>query len=94
MRLNFKEAATANYRRIVRAMLTPRPEKRAFVDEITLDSWVTIHRFADCDVEEIEIPLAVRPPDAHRLHARKRRSGSRQRSFKRMTEKVKFHVLK
>eukprot|EP00438_Fugacium_kawagutii_P024871 Skav221772 [mRNA] locus=scaffold490:479996:481578:- [translate_table: standard] len=38
-RLSFKETATPNYRRIVRAMLTPRPEKRAFVDEITLDSW-------------------------------------------------------
>ncbi|CAJ1450263.1 unnamed protein product [Effrenium voratum] len=47
--LSFKEAASPNYRRIVRAMLTPRPEKRAFVDEITLDPWVTIYRFADCD---------------------------------------------
>eukprot|EP00913_Durusdinium_trenchii_P017519 g16460.t1 len=53
--LGFKETASTNYRRIVRAMLTPRPEKRAFVDEITLDSWVTIHRFADFD-EELEAP--------------------------------------
>lgn len=55
--LSFKETASTNYRRIVRAMLTPRPEKRAFVDEITLDSWVTIHRFADFD----EVPSPTSP---------------------------------
>ena len=43
---------------------------------------VTIHRFADCDVEEIEIPPAVvRHLDDDSLDARKRRSGLRQRSF-------------
>lgn len=55
--LSFKETATSNYRRIVRAMLTPRPEKRAFVDEITLDSWVVVHRFADC--EDVPSPSFV-----------------------------------
>mmetsp|Transcript_67699 Transcript_67699/g.151611 ORF Transcript_67699/g.151611 Transcript_67699/m.151611 type:complete len:473 (-) Transcript_67699:127-1545(-) len=46
----FDEDMTVGYRRLVVAMLTPCPERRASVDEITIDSWVTKHRFANCDV--------------------------------------------
>eukprot|EP00439_Symbiodinium_sp_Y106_P056052 s676_g7.t2 len=58
--LSFKETISPNYRRIVRAMLTPRADRRAFVDEILLDSWVSINRFADC-AEIYELP---QPSDA------------------------------
>jgi len=47
--LNFKDSVSTGYRRIVKSMLIPSPSRRAPVDEITIDSWVTIHRFAECD---------------------------------------------
>eukprot|EP00929_Paragymnodinium_shiwhaense_P031285 TRINITY_DN17561_c0_g1_i1.p1 TRINITY_DN17561_c0_g1~~TRINITY_DN17561_c0_g1_i1.p1 ORF type:complete len:513 (-),score=138.19 TRINITY_DN17561_c0_g1_i1:254-1792(-) len=47
--LQFKEELSTGYRRLVKAMLTPSPERRASVDEITLDPWVTKHRFAQCE---------------------------------------------
>jgi len=46
----FAEDMTAGYRRLVVAMLTPSPERRAAVDEISIDPWVTKHRFANHDM--------------------------------------------
>jgi len=48
--LNFKDAMTPGYRRLVKMQLTPNPERRASMNEITLDTWVTKHRFASCDI--------------------------------------------
>lgn len=45
----FKTSISAGCRRLVRAMLTPRPDRRATVDEITIDPWVCMHRFVQCD---------------------------------------------
>lgn len=36
---------------LIRAMLTPRPGKRPTVGDVSLDSWVTKHRFANWDGE-------------------------------------------
>lgn len=44
--LHFSEGSTQSLCHIVKAMLTPAPEKRASVNEITLDPWVTMNRFA------------------------------------------------
>lgn len=44
--LTFREEMTPGIRRLMKAMLTPKPSKRASVNDITLDSWVTKHRFA------------------------------------------------
>lgn len=44
--LNFREEMSQGYRNIVNRMLVPDPVKRAPVSEITLDTWVTLHRFA------------------------------------------------
>lgn len=41
----YMEELSSGFRRIVRVMLIPKPAKRAPVDEITLDSWTTNHRF-------------------------------------------------
>lgn len=42
-----REEMSQAYRKIVAAMLTPNPWKRASVDDINLDPWVQKHRFAD-----------------------------------------------
>lgn len=47
--MRIKEEMSAEYGRLVKAMLTVSPEKRAAVNEITLDPWVTKHRFASWD---------------------------------------------
>lgn len=39
--------------KLTKAMLTPCPSKRASVDAITVDPWVTMHRFAMCDDREV-----------------------------------------
>jgi len=44
--LTFGEDITRSYARLTKAMLTPCPEKRASVDAIAVDPWVTMHRFA------------------------------------------------
>lgn len=44
--LDFREELTGLFRKIARAMLTPAPEKRAQVCDVTLDPWVTGNRFA------------------------------------------------
>jgi len=44
--LKFKEELSAGLKRLVQMMLTPRPEKRASMNDISIDSWVTKHRFA------------------------------------------------
>jgi len=44
--LEMKEEMTPGFCRIVNLMLTPSPEERASMNEITLDTWVTKHRFA------------------------------------------------
>lgn len=46
---HFNEGLSEGYRRVVSAMLTPSPSKRTSVDEISLDPWVTQHRFAQCE---------------------------------------------
>lgn len=43
----YREEMSADYRRLVSAMLTPSPEKRASMDEISLDPWLTKNRFAE-----------------------------------------------
>ena len=40
-RYTFSPCPASRPKHVTRAMLTPRPEKRAFVDEITLDSWAS-----------------------------------------------------
>mmetsp|Transcript_41865 Transcript_41865/g.129761 ORF Transcript_41865/g.129761 Transcript_41865/m.129761 type:complete len:498 (+) Transcript_41865:105-1598(+) len=45
----FKEDVSASYKQLVSVMLTPSPERRPCVDEITIDPWVTKHRFAQCE---------------------------------------------
>lgn len=47
---SFAEDLSSGYTRLVVAMLTPCPERRSSVDEITIDPWVTKHRFATCEV--------------------------------------------
>lgn len=47
--LEFKNTLSAGFRRLVKAMLMVKPTHRAPVDEVMLDPWVTVHRFADCD---------------------------------------------
>lgn len=42
---SFKEDVSSGYKRLVKVTLTPKPAKRASVDEITLDSWTTNNRF-------------------------------------------------
>lgn len=44
--LTFGPDTTRSYARVTKAMLTPSPEKRASVDAIAVDPWVTMHRFA------------------------------------------------
>mmetsp|Transcript_14064 Transcript_14064/g.38461 ORF Transcript_14064/g.38461 Transcript_14064/m.38461 type:complete len:494 (-) Transcript_14064:101-1582(-) len=48
--LTFKEEMTEGYRCLVKIMLTPRAGKRASMNEITLDPWVTKNRFAECEL--------------------------------------------
>mmetsp|Transcript_11022 Transcript_11022/g.20570 ORF Transcript_11022/g.20570 Transcript_11022/m.20570 type:complete len:529 (-) Transcript_11022:131-1717(-) len=43
---NFNEEVTGGFQRLVKAMLTTKPGKRASVNEITTDPWVTKNRFA------------------------------------------------
>eukprot|EP00928_Gymnodinium_smaydae_P018244 TRINITY_DN16951_c0_g1_i1.p1 TRINITY_DN16951_c0_g1~~TRINITY_DN16951_c0_g1_i1.p1 ORF type:complete len:480 (+),score=98.09 TRINITY_DN16951_c0_g1_i1:337-1776(+) len=43
-----QEELSADVRRIVDAMLTPSPERRASMDEITIDPWVTKNRYLSC----------------------------------------------
>lgn len=47
--LSFKDDVTRPCVRAMKAMLTPSPDKRASVDAITCDPWVTMHRFAVFD---------------------------------------------
>lgn len=47
--LEFKETLSVGFRRVVKNMLRVKPTHRATVDEVMLDPWVTVHRFADCD---------------------------------------------
>jgi len=47
--LNLNEDVTRSYAKLTRAMLTPSPDKRSSVDAISVDPWVTMHRFAFCD---------------------------------------------
>lgn len=43
---NFNEEVTSGFQRLVKACLTTKPDKRASVNEITTDPWVTKNRFA------------------------------------------------
>mmetsp|Transcript_17071 Transcript_17071/g.48586 ORF Transcript_17071/g.48586 Transcript_17071/m.48586 type:complete len:502 (-) Transcript_17071:130-1635(-) len=45
--LAYDAEVSPGYKRLVAAMLTPCPERRASVDQITIDPWVTKHRFAE-----------------------------------------------
>lgn len=45
--LHFSEELSSGYRHIVKIMLTPKPERRASMNEITIDVWVTQNRFAE-----------------------------------------------
>lgn len=47
------KGVSAGYRKIVRAMLTVKPEKRAPVDDITIDPWVTMNRFAEFEAPAV-----------------------------------------
>lgn len=47
-----KSELSSGCKRLIRAMLTPNPERRASVVDITLDPWVTKNRFASCDDED------------------------------------------
>lgn len=50
--LKVKEELTVGLKRLVQMMLTPRCEKRASMNDIVTDSWVTKHRFARLGGEE------------------------------------------
>jgi hypothetical protein len=72
--LTFKEALSPGFRRLVKLMLVPNPERRASMNEITLDSWVTKNRFAECefrgvladdDDEAEDLPRWGRRPSDH-----------------------------
>jgi len=49
--LSFDADVTRSYTKVTKAMLTPCPDKRSSVDIITVDPWVTMHRFAMCNEE-------------------------------------------
>jgi len=51
--LEYKEEMTAEYRDLVRSMLTPNPKKRSSMDLITIDPWVTKNRFAKLDTSSL-----------------------------------------
>lgn len=56
--LQFKPELSADYRRLVGAMLTVEPEKRASVSEISLDPWLNAHRFDFFGGDEIDDLIA------------------------------------
>lgn len=47
--LQLKDELSTGSKRLIKAMLTPRPEKRPTVGDVSLDTWVTKHRFANWD---------------------------------------------
>jgi|Transcript_86445 MAP/microtubule affinity-regulating kinase len=46
--LTFNEGITPTLCTLIKAMLTPKPDKRASVNEISVDAWVNKNRFAAC----------------------------------------------
>ncbi|CAE8723716.1 unnamed protein product, partial [Polarella glacialis] len=65
----FKPATSAGYRRCTRGMLIPRPERRTPVDEITIDPWVTMNRFASCDGSDAQGNGDSNPPSPRTVGA-------------------------
>lgn len=48
--LTFNEGITPTCCTLIKAMLTPKPDKRASINEISVDAWVNKNRFAACPI--------------------------------------------
>lgn len=62
--LSLNDDVTRSYARVTKAMLTPSPDKRFSVDAITVDPWVTMHRFAMCEDREVQSDTENSPKNA------------------------------
>jgi hypothetical protein len=72
--LAFDEEVTRKCITLTKAMLTTSPEKRASVDLITVDPWVTMHRFAMCEDREVQSDTEDRDSPSSALRRQSRSS--------------------
>jgi MAP/microtubule affinity-regulating kinase len=55
--LSLSDDITRSCAKLTKAMLTPSPDKRASVDQISIDPWVTMHRFASFSSDGGDLPV-------------------------------------